>query len=306
MKAFIVIATKGRPKETYELFNSLAAQTYPIEHIVVMGSDSEDVVALDMHSLCQEKKVTIDLTKAGLTTQRNAGLDYIKHQYQHKLDAKEWVVVFFDDDFRLAPNWLAECITAFESNPNLIGAGGCVLADGIKIMHGYQEQDAIAFLEGKTRPKRHVWSGRTSRPVHDLYGCNMAYRGTFALHERFDENLPYYGWLEDVDYSVRASKKGELRYLPNAKGVHLGVQGGRTSGVRFGYSQIANTLYLYQKETVALRKIVFLVARNILSNTVRTITFRTKKDYRGRLYGNALAMIDLLKSKCHPMNVIDL
>jgi len=306
MKAFIVIATKGRPKETYELFNSLAAQTYQIEHIVVMGSHHEDVAKLDTHPICQEKKVTIDLTVAGLTTQRNAGLDYIKQQYQHTFDTKEWVVIFFDDDFRLAPNWLEECMTAFESNPNLIGAGGCVLADGIKTMQGYQEHDAMSFLDGKTRPKRHVWSGSATRLVKDLYGCNMAYRGTFALNERFDENLPYYGWLEDVDYSVRASKKGELRYLPNAKGVHLGVQGGRTSGVRFGYSQIANTLYLYQKETVALRKIVFLVARNVLSNIVRTITFRTKKDYRGRLYGNALAMIDLLKSKCHPMNVIDL
>jgi GT2 family glycosyltransferase len=60
----------------------------------------------------------------------------------------------------------------------------------------------------------------------------------------FDERLPLYGWQEDVDLSRRLAAFGTVVKVPAARGVHLSVKLGRNSGVRLGYSQIANPLYL--------------------------------------------------------------
>lgn len=302
MKAFVVIATKGRPIETYELLNSLARQSYALEHIIVVGSSDADIAGLEQHPLVDAQQATVKTSDAGLTIQRNAGLDFIMHKHQYSLKPADWFVVFFDDDFRLQARWIEECAKAFESNNRLMGLGGQVLADGITGA-GFTEDQASNFLTGVSAPEAHIWSGNTLRNVPDLYGCNMAYSGRFAFKERFDENLPFYGWLEDVDYSVRASKKGELIYLPNAIGVHMGVQGGRTSGVKFGYSQIANPLYLLKKQSMPGKKAFVQMSRNIASNLFNTVRFNTAKDYKGRLYGNLLAACDLLKRQCHPTKV---
>jgi GT2 family glycosyltransferase len=66
-----------------------------------------------------------------------------------------------------------------------------------------------------------------------------------GLH--FDENLPLYGWLEDVDFCRRLAPYGRIVRNARTAGVHLGSNSGRTSGVCYGYSQIANPLYLWRK-----------------------------------------------------------
>ncbi len=302
MKAFVVIATKGRPKETYTLLDSLSNQSFDIENIIVVGSEDADVLGLASHPLSLSNKVSIKTTDAGLTIQRNAGLDFILHRYQHSLNPHDWFVVFFDDDFRPATNWVYACAEAFKANNRLLGLGGQVLADGISGV-GLTETQAQAYISKELLPEPHEWSGNIGHSVPDLYGCNMAYRGSIANKARFDENLPFYGWLEDVDYSVNASKSGELTYLPAAKGVHLGVSGGRTSGIRFGYSQIANPLYLIRKQTMPKKKALLLMMRNIASNIFHTVTFKHSKDYPGRLYGNCLAFLDAVRRKCHPAKI---
>lgn len=302
MKAFVIIATKGRPAISYECLNTLQKQSHPIEHIFVVGSEIIDTDGLENHSLYTSGTVTLNYANGGLTAQRNAGLDAMRFAYTAQMDPEEWFVVFLDDDFRIAPDWIEHCANGFQTHRNLIGAGGCVLADGIT-KNGISESEAHAYLMGYLPAKDNFWAGVYSRSVPDLYGCNMAYRGTFALNERFDEKLPAYGWQEDVDYSTRAADYGELRYLPKAKGVHLGVTDGRVSGLCFGYSQVANPIYLIKKATIRKRKALLLMAKNIISNCIKTLLLNTKKDYRGRLHGNYLAFCDTIKRSCDPENI---
>lgn len=302
MKAFVVVATKERPKETFQLLNSLAGQTYPLEGVIVVASDASDVAGLESHPLIYSKKASIEITDPGLTIQRNVGLDYIMHLHQHRFSPADWFVIFFDDDFRFTTNWVEECAKAFQSNPNLIGLGGQLLADG-NMGASLSESEADGLLNQETPPHEHSWSGNVIREVPYLYGCNMAYRGSFAFKERFDENLPFCGWLEDVDYSVRASRKGDLIYLPTAIGVHLGVPASHIDGIQFGYLQISNPLYLLKKDTLT-RKIAYMnISRNIATNLFRAIKFNQSKDYKSRLCGNLLAFLDLIKRKCRPSKV---
>src|SRR5690606_25023936 len=75
------------------------------------------------------------------------------------------------------------------------------------------------------------------------YGCNMAIRmAPVREHDiRFDENLPFYAWLEDVDFSRQLVPFGRIVRADQLRGVHLGTKkAGRSPGKRLGYSQVAN------------------------------------------------------------------
>ena len=131
----------------------------------------------------------------------------------------------------------------------------------------------------------------------------MVFIDTICERYRFDENLPLYGWQEDLDLSSQAQKHGPILFEPGCVGVHLGVKSGRTSGLRFGYSQIANPWYLIRKGTMPPRKAITFVIRHLLSNSLRGVRNHPLVDYRGRLRGNLIAMRDLLLGRCHPRRI---
>lgn len=303
MKPYVVIATKGRANIAYEVLTSLKGQSIPMEHIVFVGSEPSDLAGLETHPMYAPETISLILSDAGLTKQRNAGLDFLSTLTQEQ-DPNDWFVAFFDDDFRLASNWMFNCKQAFLDDPALVGVGGCVLADGITT-DPISESAALEYIASRRPPMKHTWSG-ARREVPDLYGCNMAYRGSFAKTGRFDPDLPSYGWLEDVDYSVRAGKTGALRLIPECRGVHLGTSSGRTSGIRFGYSQIANPLYLIKKGGIPVKKGSKTMLRNLLSNGKNSFFRNPSRDYVGRLRGNIMAIRDLFLGSCHPTRIIDI
>lgn len=303
MKAFVVIATKGRAKETYVLLDYLARQTLPAEQILLVGSEQKDIEGFDRHPLSVQGLAVSMLSKAGLTTQRNAGLNALTPAVKD-LNPEDWFVAFFDDDFRPAPDWLANTAKAMANDRQIVGITGNVLADGVLSEFGIPEDDAPLYLSGAKAPMAHWSSACKVEQLEGLYGCNMVYRGTMAASHRFDENLPMYGWQEDWDYSNRALALGKLVLQPDCLGVHLGVSGGRTSGVRFGYSQISNPVFLLRKGTMSWRKALTLMFRNVTANSAKTVLGVRIKDFPGRLRGNLMAFGHLLTGKLHPLHVL--
>ncbi len=300
MKAFIVIATKGRANETYTLLDYLARQSYPIEKIIIVGSEPKDIENLENHHLEKSNNVIVHLsTKVGLTIQRNVGLNAL-NAFTTGLNTHEWFVTFFDDDFRPADDWIKNAAKVYESHSDLVGLGGWVVADGVST-GSISEEQAKVYLQQHTGQSDHL---SNSESPCGLYGCNMSFRGNVGSEVRFDENLPLYGWQEDIDYSTIAAKFGKLIYTNQCIGVHIGASSGRTSGVRFGYSQIANPLYLVKKGTMSSKFAFNLMSRNLASNIRRTATFNQTKDYKGRLYGNWVAFKDLIQSELHPLRML--
>ena len=90
------------------------------------------------------------------------------------------------------------------------------------------------------------------------------------------------------------------------RGVHLGNKRGRTSGLRFGYSQVANPLYLRNKGTVGLKWALRLMGGNIAANILGSLKPQGLVDRRGRLKGNLIALGDFVRGRLDPMRVLDL
>jgi GT2 family glycosyltransferase len=144
--------------------------------------------------------------------------------------------------------------------------------------------------------------------VHETYsgyGCNMAIRMSTVhiCRLRFDESLPFYGWLEDVDFSRTVSRFGRVVASPQLIGVHLGTKTGRMSGLRLGYSQIANPVYLADKRTMTWRHALVQMSRNLASNAAKAWRPEPWIDRQGRLKGNLLALRDLVTGRLSPQNI---
>jgi hypothetical protein len=166
--------------------------------------------------------------------------------------------------------------------------------------------DAERYLSGERPPTPH-WSA-VGRPkaVESLYGCNMAFRRDVAAACRFDEALPLYSWQEDCDYSGQARRFGRTMIVPQCKGVHQGVKAGRTSGLRMGYSQIANPIRIaFRRNMPALRAARFVLTA-LAANLIRSAQGRRNPDYPGRLKGNMIALGDMLRSKLDSRRILDL
>ena len=123
---------------------------------------------------------------------------------------------------------------------------------------------------------------------------------------RFDETMPGYAWYEDIDFSRRLLPFGRLALLEGAQAVHLGAKVGKTSGLRYGYSQIANPIYLARKGSYPWDHAHRSVMRNCLANLLRSIAPESYVDRRGRLRGNLLGLRDFLLGRLRPDRILAL
>jgi hypothetical protein len=135
----------------------------------------------------------------------------------------------------------------------------------------------------------------------------MAFRSSAIGSHRFDEALPLYGWQEDIDFAASVSRHGGRLVKTDAfVGVHRGVRSGRTSGKRFGYSQMVNPVYLCRKRTMKRSYAARIMTQNFLANVRGLVRPEPWIDRRGRLFGNLLGLADLVQLRIDPMRVLHL
>jgi hypothetical protein len=285
LRIHVAIATAGRAALLCETVELLAQQTRQPDGVLIVAPDVRDVAGVGQGGIRPE----IALSARGLCRQRNHALDLL-----HK---RADVVLFLDDDFVAAPDYIAQLERLFDEHTDVVGATGLLIADGVR-KGGYSLADALALIEREAPTMDTGISERLS-----LYGCNMALRLSHAEGLRFDEALPLYGWQEDVDFTTQLARRGRLICSGLITGVHLGTKSGRSPGRRLGYSQIANILYLKRKGTLPPRLGERLLMQNIIANILRAPFPEPHIDRLGRLRGNLQAFGDLLRGRLDPRRI---
>lgn len=285
------VATTGRAAILTETLRNAAAQTRALDRIVLCPAKAGDIDEDGLAKL--GLPVAIVHGAPGLAAQRNTIL--------RALGATD-IVLFIDDDFLMAPDYVAEMEQLFRRETACVVATGRVLADGAT-NQGYSVAQGRAILAAHLPP-----AAPSVRPAFAAYGCNMAFRWSRlrATGIRCDENLPLYAWCEDVDFSRQAARFGRVLACDAMAGVHLAEKNGRISGVRFGYSQIANQLYLARKGTTTVRGASLKALQNIAANVRGTLRNNEAWiDRRGRLVGNLLGLRDVLIGRSSPGRILD-
>ena len=288
MRIHIAVATTGRPAIVRKVISRFAQQTRPADGVIVVGASPADI-----EGVCGTlDNVEVVIAERGLCKQRNAALD--------RLHGRSDVVVFFDDDFLPTHDFLHSLERLLETNPDVVGVTGRLVADGART-------GALTFEEGARRLDD---AGEQPVPMRKkcswLYGCNMAFRLDAARGLRFDEDLPLYGWQEDVDFTHQLSWRGTLLHTSEVTGIHMGARSGKTSGKRLGYSQVANIVYLRRKGTMRPWVGEEQLLRNMMVNVVKSVWPEEDIDRRGRLAGNLIALGDLLRGRIDPRRIENL
>jgi GT2 family glycosyltransferase len=287
------IATSGRREVLARNVSALASQTRLPDRILICPVKPGDV---DEIALRKFPKPTLVVSgPVGLPAQRNRILAECK---------TDDIIVFFDDDFLADDRYFEHLEALFVSHPDIVAVTGSLIADGAR-GPGLSLEEGLALLAAY---RASSGLGDDLIEYYGTYGCNMAFRLKPVIEHDilFDENLPLYGWQEDIDFSLRVRPYGRIVKSAGLRGVHLGIKLGRTSGVRFGYSQIANPVYLIRKGSMSWRHANKLMWRNIAANIARSFFPEPWIDRRGRLRGNMLALVDIVRGRSSPARILQL
>ncbi len=287
LRIFVVVATVGRAEVTRRTVDRLSSQTRKPDGVVIVGAQESDIEGVEQARGNPE----LYLSDRGSCNQRNRGLEIV-------IDRAD-LVIFFDDDYVAAEDFLEMAERLFAERPNLVGATGRLIADGIHSL-GFTVDEGIAMVEADVAPPQVEQVSRA------LYGCNMVVRVSALNGLRFDPALPLYGWQEDIDFTYQLAQRGEMVKSGSLRGVHLGSRGGRSPGTRLGYSQIANPIYLLRKRTIPPALARSIMWRNVAANLARSLNPEPHIDRRGRAKGNLLALKDLALGRLDPRRILDL
>ncbi len=291
MRVAVGVPTGGRRETLTEMLREVAKQKRPADVVVVCASNSGDVDQTVVRALpCP---TIVIYASSGLTHKRNAILREVGD-----MDA----IVFFDDDFFPAANYLQNVETLLLEQTSVVAMSGTPIADGI---------NGPGISPNEARKLIAATPGIDRGPIpadYGTYGCNMVFRLQPVREQglAFDEALPMYGWQEDIDFSRQLAPFGRIVRARSLTGVHLGAKKGRTSGVRFGYSQVANPIYLIRKGTLSLSFGGKTMLKNVTANAIRSWRPETHIDRAGRLKGNMIAIADLIRGQLHPRRIGDI
>ncbi|CCA94059.1 glycosyltransferase family 2 protein [Novosphingobium sp. PP1Y] len=284
----VVVASLGRPDLIRQFQILMERQTSSPDILMFSVVSAADLPP----GLEESTRLRVIRGSKGLCAQRNRALDWLKARFD--------IIVFYDDDFVPSKFSIQNIRAFFAEHPQVAGATGKVLADGINGA-GISFGEAMQIV--RAHEKRRFAPNCIVRGLRGLYGCNMAYRTTAIGEHRFDERLRLYAWQEDIDFAASVGTNGRLVQTFAFSGVHRGVKLGRTPGLKLGYSQIINPSYLVRKGTMSRRFAARLMLRNLAANHLKALRPEPWVDRAGRMKGNWIGLFDLIRGNLTPERI---
>jgi GT2 family glycosyltransferase len=287
-RIIVIIPTFGRRGLATHVLRQLARQTRLPDEVILSAPDESHVERVEGLPFT----MSYAFGPAGLCSQRNTAMAGALGRCDF--------ISFFDDDFIPADTYLEKLVEGFESHPEWVVVMGRVLKDGAQ-GEAISPDEALELIRDPPPDNSPL-----VRHHPGAYGCNMAIRAAVVGSLRFDERLVLYGWQEDIDFTHQLLRYGHVVYYREPSGVHLGVKGGRVSGVKMGYSQVINPIYLMRKGTMPKGFALKLIGRNLVANVVKSLRPEPWIDRRGRLFGNFVAIRHLVSGRIEPEYVLKL
>ena len=250
----LIIATYQRPAELACLLQTLIdLPDAPGEVVVVDGSpgDSSETKLL---ALTKERSLPFDLiyvrTPAGLTRQRNIGIDVCSGEY----------IFFLDDDCLPHAGYFKEIRRVFiEDQSGEVGAVGGLDMNGVNrpislrwrirlALHLFpQLEPRIYHPAGTAIPDVMAEPFSGVRPIDVLSGFSMAFRRKVLDKHRFSEFFYGYAQGEDLEMSLRVRREWNILWCGDARVVHNPAEGGRPTSFQKGRMEVRNRHFIWKR-----------------------------------------------------------
>lgn len=276
-----VICTRNRPIDLQRVLASLAWQEAPCRQVIVVD-DSDPGERSTIDDICERADVEVEVYRKdtpGLTASRNLAMTHTRGD----------LTMYLDDDVILRPDYVAQMLEAFQSAPDLVGAGGSVDDDH---EYGWQRVRSLLMVPGRKsgRVYRSGWSTQLPRArtgaVQHLIGCNMVYRTEVMRRYRFNDEFQGYALGEDLEFSHRLHLDGHrLMSIGTARLWHLTTL--PKSDRAWGYREVVIRPIVAGRR---FNRAAFLVSSStfLVTNLIRN---------RARASGNWLGIRDVIRGR---------
>jgi glycosyltransferase involved in cell wall biosynthesis len=285
----VVICSANRPEVLAETVDSvLRGQSVPPVEIIVSVFNQRHVT--EKTRAHPAVRVVLSAIQ-GTCVQRNVAAKLVATPY----------TLFLDDDVELASNFIESMEHLLDEEKSAVAATGVLVADGARGDTGLERGVAKSCAASYVRERENY---------DHKEGQNLFVRTAIFERVLFDENLPLYGWLEDLDFATNCLRYGRIIMNTETCFAHLATPSGRTSGLRFGYSQIVNPFYLWRKNgKPGLTRVIFrhwlvYLAYNCRRTLVTVPSDRS--DRSGRFRGNIIALCHVLVGRVDPSYIVQL
>ncbi len=204
----VVIPTYNRPTQLQNAIKSVLSQTYPNLEVIVVNDAGQDVSWIINH-LGKGQKIRYEVHERNMGTgaARNTGLRLAQGKY----------IAFLDDDDRFYPEHIFSLVAELENNPSLVAA----YTDAIQVTQ-------INTKKGNIHSEKKVFYSTDFSDeellIHNYIPilCLMFRKDALKDVGYFDETLPA---LEDWEWLIRLSRKGQFNHLPFVTAEYLVKQG---------------------------------------------------------------------------------
>ena len=256
----VIVPTYKRLREIAGLLRLLATfPGVPREVIIVDGSPSSEVEN-ELLPWAEKSSLPFDLvfirSPAGLTRQRNVGIDASSREF----------VFFLDDDSVPQPGYFQAIRQVFVSDTaKEIGAvrGFLEKGQGGSMNWLWRIRFALGIVP-RGEPGQYLSCGTTAtwdttatwegvrpfkdlKPVDVLIGCTMAFRRVVFEKHRFSLFFSGYSQGEDLEMSRRVARDWKLVVCGEARVRHEVAEGGRPDGFRRGRMALRNHYFIWKR-----------------------------------------------------------
>jgi GT2 family glycosyltransferase len=236
-----VVVAYNRRDLLLECLDALAAQTRPVDVIVVVDNASTDGTSRSLSERNEPQEPSLDIVTL---TKNTGGAGGFAAGMQRALDEHSPDLVWLmDDDTVPTPTALAELLAVKNAEPGLVILGSkAIWTDGSEHPMNTPRTRIGASSGSKARAASHG-----AIPVRSSSFVSMLIDAA-ATREYGLPIADYFIWNDDFEYSTRLLRSGEGWYVPASVVVHKTKALGSSDadpGERF-YFEVRNKLWLFR------------------------------------------------------------
>ncbi len=284
----IIILNLNKREDVLKCLESVFKLDYSPYEVIVVDNGSTDGSVEAISKAFPEVHLIKRTDNAGVAGGRNLGIEYADSNFQYQY------LLFLDNDTLVDKGFLGELLRGIQRDDRI----------GITTPKCYRmsSPEVIAYAGGinvnlYTGSIYDIGSGEVDNGQYDKPTFVPSCAGLFLVKKEalsqigwFDEVFNPYGW-EDVDFSLRARKKGfKILYVPRALVYHKGGKGGRGALPEYERHKVRNFFVLMRRHTNLLQwacfvcliplRAIFFIMRGLVRGNFKIVSAQVRGFFR--------------------------
>jgi len=248
----LIVPTYRRHQEVLQLLTLIDSQSDIPAEVFIVDGEPASTLREELKHWAEQQAPRFDLTfvsaPAGLTRQRNAGIDLATRDF----------IFFLDDDVHPHSGFFRAMRDALLQQPACGGVGGTITNEmdrPLSLRWRFRIASRLIPLTtpgtwlpcGTSVPRNLAKTFRGSRPVDIIPGGVSAWRREVFHTHRFSEFFQSYSQGEDIEMSLRVGRHWSIRWCGDAHVTHFHAPGGRPPGYVKGRMEVRNRCFIWKR-----------------------------------------------------------